>query len=240
MADNPPISQITIIGGGTAGWMTATLISRLFTRGYKIRLVESEEIGTIGVGEATIPAIKIYNQMAGIDELDLLRETQSTYKLGIEFVGWREPGHSYIHGFGNIGQDLLWLHTHQFWLRAKELGQAGNFDNYALNCAAARRNKMAAPDKRNPNSPLADFDYAYHFDASAYAKFLRRRSEAQVELEVAACDRGHRRLSAQPRIGQEVTEVTSRRRHRERLPVDREHAIAHTVAGTVTGVGEQA
>ncbi|MDE2436454.1 MAG: tryptophan 7-halogenase [Sphingomonadales bacterium] len=179
MADNPPIANITIVGGGTAGWMTAMLLSRLFTTGYSIRLIESEQIGTIGVGEATIPAIKIYNEMAGISETDLLRETNATYKLGIEFVNWRRPGHSYIHGFGNIGQDLLWLHTHQFWLKAMASGQASHFDNYALNCAAARRNRMAPPDKRNPNSPLADFDYAFQFDATAYAAFLRRRSEAQ-------------------------------------------------------------
>lgn len=179
MVENPPISQITIVGGGTAGWMTAALLSRLFTRGYTIRLIESDAIGTIGVGEATIPAIKIYNQMAGIEELDLLRETQATYKLGIEFAGWRHPGHSYMHGFGNIGQDLLWLHTHQFWLRRQQLGAVSDFDNYALNCAAARRNKMAAPDPRNPNSPLADIDYAFHFDATAYAAFLRKRAEAQ-------------------------------------------------------------
>lgn len=179
MAENAPISNITIVGGGTAGWMTAALLSRLFTRGYTIRLVESEAIGTIGVGEATIPPIKIYNQMAGIDELEMLRETQATFKLGIEFPGWRAPGHSYIHGFGNIGQDLLWLHTHQFWLKAAQQGLVGHFDNYSLNCAAARRNKMATPNKRDASSPLADFDYAYHFDATAYAQFLRRRSQAQ-------------------------------------------------------------
>lgn len=182
MACNEPISNITIVGGGTAGWMTAALLSRLFTRNYIIRLVESDEIGTIGVGEATIPAIKIFNQMAGIEEADLLRETQATYKLGIDFTNWREPGHSYIHGFGAIGQDLLWLHTHQFWLKAAQIGQGGqvgSFDNYALNCAAARRNRMASPDKRNPNSPLADIDYAYHLDATAYAALLRRRAEAQ-------------------------------------------------------------
>lgn len=179
MMGNTPISNITIVGGGTAGWMTAALVSRLFNRGYKIRLIESEAIGTIGVGEATIPAIKIYNQMAGIDDIDLLRETQATYKLGIEFVGWRAPGHSYIHGFGAIGQDLLWLHTHQFWLRGQQLGVAGPFDNYALNCAAARRNRMATPDTRNPNSPLADLDYAFHFDAAAYAMFLCKRAVGQ-------------------------------------------------------------
>jgi len=179
MDQNTPIARITIVGGGTAGWMSAVLLSRLFTSGYQIRLIEAADIGTIGVGEATIPAIKIFNEMAGIDDLDLLRETHATYKLGIEFANWREPGHSYIHGFGNIGQDLLWLHTHQFYLRHHGSGQLGHFDNYAINCAAARRNRMATPDKRNPSSPLSDLDYAFHFDASAYAAFLRRRSEAQ-------------------------------------------------------------
>lgn len=184
MLANAPISEITIVGGGTAGWMTAALLSRLFTNGYKIRLVESDEIGTIGVGEATIPAIKIYNEMAGIDELDLLRETQATYKLGIEFVNWRKQGHTYIHGFGNIGQDLLWLHTHQFYLRHLEAEGSNSFDQYAINCVAARQNKMATPDKRNPTSPLYDLDYAYHFDATAYAAFLRRRSEAQGVVRI--------------------------------------------------------
>lgn len=178
LGTNKPLKKVTIIGGGTAGWMTATLLSRLFT-GYEIKLVESEAIGIIGVGEATIPPIKIYNQMAGIDDLDLLRETFATYKLAIEFRDWSRPGVSYMHGFGNIGQDLLWLHTHQFYLKYRESGKLGSFDNYAISASAARRNKMATPDPRNPSSPLADFDYAFHFDASAYAAFLRRRSEAQ-------------------------------------------------------------
>ena len=179
MAGNSPIRKVTIAGGGTAGWMAAALLSRLFGASYQIRLIESEDIGTIGVGEATIPAIKIYNQMAGIAEDDLLREAQATYKLGIEFVNWRTPGHSYIHGFGDIGQDLLWLHTHQFFLRYGGEKRFGSFDKFALNCAAARGNKMAMPDKRDPTSPLHGFDYAYHFDASLYAAFLRRRAEAQ-------------------------------------------------------------
>ncbi|MXP28625.1 tryptophan halogenase [Porphyrobacter algicida] len=170
---------ITIAGGGTAGWMTAALISRLFTRGYKVRLVESDAIGTIGVGEATIPAIQIYNQMAGIEEAELLRHTQATYKLGIEFVNWREIGHSYMHGFGGVGQDLLWLHTHQFFLKYKDSARLGSFDDYAFNCALARRNRMASPDKRNPALPAYDLEYAYHFDASLYAAFLRRRAEMQ-------------------------------------------------------------
>lgn len=179
MSGNMPISNVTIVGGGTAGWMTAALLSRLFGNNYRIRLVESEQIGTIGVGEATIPAIKIFNEMAGIEDKDLLKEANATYKLGIEFVDWRTRGHSYIHGFGAIGQDLLWLHTHQFYLKYRDQAGFGSFDNYALNCVAARQNRMATPDKRNPASPLYDFDYAFHFDASLYAALLRRRSEAQ-------------------------------------------------------------
>jgi tryptophan halogenase len=174
---NAPLSRITIVGGGTAGWMAAALLSRLFTSGYEIRLIESDEIGTIGVGEATIPAIRTYAQLAGIDETEMIRATQATFKLGIEFVNWREPGHSYIHGFGKIGQDLLWLHTHQFWLKMAGRGQARHFDHYALNTLAARKNRFAPPDSRNPGSPLADIDYAYHFDASLFAAFLRRQSE---------------------------------------------------------------
>lgn len=177
MTENPPISDITIVGGGTAGWMTAALISRLFTRGYRIRLIESEQIGIIGVGEATIPAIRTFNQLAGIDEAEMIRETQATFKLGIEFVNWREPGASYIHGFGNVGKDLLWLHTHQFWLKYAPRGLARAFDAYSINCAAARLNRFAQPDARKPDSPLADIDYAYHFDASLFAAYLRRRAE---------------------------------------------------------------
>jgi tryptophan halogenase len=173
---NAPLKTITVVGGGTAGWMTAALISQLFV-GYDIRLIESDEIGIIGVGEATIPAIRIYNMLAGIDEFEMVRATQATFKLGIEFVNWREPGWSYIHGFGKIGQDLLWLHPHQFWLKMAERGEVKHFDHYALNCLAARKNRFSLPDTRNPNSPMADIDYAFHFDASLYAAFLRARAE---------------------------------------------------------------
>ncbi len=177
--NNAPLSRITIVGGGTAGWMAAALLSRLFTRGYEISLIESDEIGTIGVGEATIPAIRTYAQLAGIDEVEMIRATQATFKLGLEFVNWREPGHSYIHGFGKIGQDLLWLHTHQFWLKLHARGQARHFDHYALNTLAARKNRFAQPDLSTPGSPMADIDYAYHFDASLFAAYLRRQSEAR-------------------------------------------------------------
>ena len=170
--------RVTIVGGGTAGWMAAALLSKLLI-GYDICLVESEDIGTIGVGEATIPPIRVFNRLCGIDENDFVRATQASFKLGIEFVNWREPGHSYIHGFGKIGQDLLWLHTHQFWLKMAGQGGVKSFDHYALNCLAARKNRFAPPDRRDPNSPLADIDYAYHFDASLYAAFLRQQAEAR-------------------------------------------------------------
>lgn len=175
---NVPIRDVTIVGGGTAGWMTAALLSGLLT-GYRIRLIESEEIGTIGVGEATIPAIRNYNALAGIDQFEMMRATQATFKLGIEFVNWREQGHSFIHGFGKIGQNLMWLHPHQIWLKLAAQGKAKPFEHYALNCLAARKNRFCLPDPRNPGSPMAHVDYAYHFDASLYAAFLRRRSEAQ-------------------------------------------------------------
>ena len=170
---------VTIVGGGTAGWMAAALLSKLLMRGFEIRLVESDEIGTIGVGEATIPAIRTFNQLAGVDEPEFMRATQATFKLGIQFVDWRGPGHSYVHGFGKIGQDLLWLHPHQFWLKYAAQGEVRHFDNYALNCVAALENRFAHPDLRNPNSPLAGIDYAFHMDASLYARFLRSQSEAR-------------------------------------------------------------
>ncbi len=174
-----PTFAITIVGGGTAGWMTAGLLSRLLTRGYRIRLIESDEIGTIGVGEATIPAIRTYLQLAGIDEAEMIRATQATFKLGIDFVDWKQEGSRYFHGFGNIGRDLLWLHMHQFWLRGTAIGGVGDFDDYSINGVAARLNRFAQADKRNPQSPMADIDYAYQFDASLLARFLRQRAEAQ-------------------------------------------------------------
>ncbi len=173
-----PVRTITIVGGGTAGWMTAALLSKLL-HGFTIRLIESEEIGTIGVGEATIPAIKIFNRLIGVDEPAMIRATQASFKLGIEFVNWRAPSHSYIHGFGKIGQDLLWLRTHQFWLKMRERGAVRDFDHYALNVVAARKGRFLPPDTQNPHSPLADIDYAYHFDAGLYAAFLRRESEGR-------------------------------------------------------------
>jgi tryptophan halogenase len=177
--DNPdaPLKTITIVGGGTAGWMTAAMLSHLF-RSYTIRLIESEEIGIIGVGEATIPSIRTYNDMAGIDQVEMIRATQATFKLGIDFVNWRSGNDRYFHGFGRIGHDFMWLHPHQLWLMAQRHGEGRHFDHYALNCVAGMQNKFCYPDPRNPASPIGGLDYAYQFDASLFARYLRGRAEA--------------------------------------------------------------
>jgi tryptophan 7-halogenase len=175
-----PVRKVTIIGGGTAGWSTAAVLSQWMTQ-VEIKLVESDEIGIVGVGEATIPHIRNLVALAGIDPLKMISESKATFKLGIQFVDWGAPGETYIHGFGKIGRDMLWLHPHQLWLaaRARTPDRVKHFDNYALNCVASLKNRFAFPDKRNPHSPLADIDYAYHFDASLFARFLRSESEAR-------------------------------------------------------------
>ena len=174
---NAPLETITIVGGGTAGWMTAAMLSHVF-RSYAIRLIESEDIGTIGVGEATIPSIRTYNDLAGIDQVEMMRATQATFKLGIDFVDWRCGNDRYFHGFGRIGHDFMWLHPHQLWLGEHERGTAQPFDAYSLNCVAAMQNKFNYPDPRRPASPIGGLDYAYQFDAALFAKYLRMRSEA--------------------------------------------------------------
>ena len=171
------MQKILIVGGGTAGWMTAALFGKLFQGLYDIELVESEAIGTVGVGEATIPAIKTYNELIRLDEPEFMRRTQATFKLGVQFVDWLRPGHSYIHGFGVIGQDWEWLRCHQYWLRANQRGRAGDFVNYSINTAAALANKFmhARPDMKE--SPIAQIAFAFQFDASLYAKYLRSLAE---------------------------------------------------------------
>jgi tryptophan halogenase len=175
-----PVRKVTIVGGGTAGWMTAAVLSQWLSK-VEIKLIESDEIGIIGVGEATIPHIRNFFALAGIDTLKMISESKATFKLGIEFIDWGAPGEKYIHGFGKIGRDMLWLHPHQLWLAAKARipDRVQHFDAYSLNCVACHHNKFAFGDPRNPNSPLAGLDYAYHFDASLLARYLRSESEAR-------------------------------------------------------------
>ena len=171
------ISDLLIVGGGSAGWMAAALFSKLFEGRYRIRLIESEEIGTVGVGEATIPSIKKYNELLGLDEAAFMKRTQATFKLGIQFNDWLEKGSSYMHGFGVIGRDLGWLRCHQYWLKMHALGRASDLGAYSINTAAALADRFMRARGDMPDSPLGQIAYAYHFDAGLYARFLRDFAE---------------------------------------------------------------
>lgn len=173
------LHNIVIVGGGTAGWMTAAAMSRVLPPTYKLRLVESDAISTIGVGEATIPSIRAFNQLVNLDEDEFMRQTQATFKLGIEFVNWGKEGDSYIHGFGVIGRDQVVAKFYQYWLKMYQLGEAPDLEHFSINTVAPRHHKFMRAPKDMPNSPLADISYAFHFDAGLYAKYLRGKAEQQ-------------------------------------------------------------
>ena len=182
--------HIVIVGGGTAGWMAAAALARLTSA--RVTLVESDAIGTVGVGEATIPQIRLFNRGLGIDEAEFLRETKATFKLGIEFDGWLREGEAYMHAFGTIGHGAGLLPFHQYWLRARAEGKAAPLGRYSLNERAARALKMQMwPAK--PGQPVPDMPWAYHFDASLYAAYLRRHAEhhgaTRIEGKVGAVER---------------------------------------------------
>ncbi len=171
------IRNIVIVGGGTAGWMCASALSRMLPPDYRLCLVESDAISTIGVGEATIPSIRAFNQLLAIDEDEFMRATQETFKLGIEFLNWGKSGDRYIHGFGQIGRDQPLAKFYQFWLKMFQAGRADDLDAFSINTVAPRAAKFMRPPKDMPNSPLSDIAYAFHFDAGLYAKFLRAYAE---------------------------------------------------------------
>lgn len=172
-----PIKNIVIVGGGTSGWMSAAALSKVLGEDYRIQLVESDEIGIIGVGEATIPMIQLFNKTVGIDEAEFLRETQGTFKLGIEFVNWGKLGDRYMHGFGKVGRDLGTIKFEQYWFMANAMGHKSDLAEYSITRMAALANKFLPPQADAPNSPLSEIAYAYHFDASLYAKYLRKVCE---------------------------------------------------------------
>src|SRR5262245_58449943 len=174
------IRSVVIAGGGTAGWMTAAALARVLGPRLSITLVESSEIGIIGVGEATIPAIQQFNKLVKLDEDEFLRQTQGTFKLGIEFVDWWEKGHAYMHAFGPVGRDLAYIPFHHYWLKEqglKEQGAAGSLWDYSFNWLAAKQARFSRVE-RIADTPLAGLTWAFHFDASLYAAYLSRLAQA--------------------------------------------------------------
>ena len=182
-----PIRHIVILGGGSAGWMAAAGLAAGLGLGKgggpRITLVESEDIGIVGVGEATIPPIRLFNQQIGVDEADFLRATQGSFKLGIEFVNWGWQGNRYFHPFGTYGADFDPVPLHHWWLRERANGDETPLDAYAMAWGMASRGRFMPPG-RDPKTVQSTFDYAYHFDAALYGRFLRAHAEKQGVVRV--------------------------------------------------------
>ena len=173
------IRRIVIVGGGTAGWITTALLGRALGSQLKIRLIESDAIGTVGVGEATIPQIRNINTFLGLDEFDMLKAARATFKLGIQFNDWSRSGDSYLHAFGDIGLPYGLIPFQHYWLRSRQVPDAADLWAYSLNAQACEAGRMAIMD-RVGNSPLTGLRHAYHLDAGLYAQYLRRQCDANV------------------------------------------------------------
>ena len=163
-----PVRRVVIAGGGTAGWVVAAALAKTLGPLLAISLIESDEIGTVGVGESTIPTARSFHHLLGIDERDFMRETQSSFKLGILFEDWARIGDRYFHSFGTLGRSTWLGDFHHFWLEARAQGLAGPLGDHCVELKAAEAGRFAVADEIN---------YAYHLDASAYARFLRRFAE---------------------------------------------------------------
>lgn len=177
--------RVVIAGGGTAGWMTAAALGGTLGELIDVTLVESDAIGTIGVGESTIPPIILFNRLLGIDEAEFMRATQATFKLGIKFENWKAEGDSYFHSFGITGKDHWSAGFQHFWLQGQSVGDEHSYDDYCLELKAALAGKFAhLPDDR--------MNYAYQLDSGRYAAFLRQRAEAagvtRVEGRIASVE----------------------------------------------------
>jgi tryptophan halogenase len=180
---NPDKTRVVIAGGGTAGWLAAYSLAKRLGTQLEITLVESDLIGTVGVGEATIPTLKSFHSLMDIDEREFMVATQATFKLGIWFDNWANLGDSYIHSFGVIGQGSWMAEFHEYWLELHAQGLGGNLEDYCLEWKAAKQGKFAIQVGKT------SLNYAYHLNATAYAQFLRTKSEAlgvrRVEGKIA-------------------------------------------------------
>ena len=175
--DARQIRDVVIVGGGTAGWMTAAMMSEILAGELaRITLIESDQIGTVGVGEATIPAIQAFNQKLALDEADFMRACNATFKLGIEFVDWARLGDAYLHPFGPFGREMNGVAFHHYWRRSLDLGLDHPIGEYCLANVAAKTNRFRHPTN-DPRSINSSYAYAYHFDAGLYAQYLRRYAE---------------------------------------------------------------
>ncbi|WP_334020577.1 tryptophan halogenase family protein [Alteromonas sp. S015] len=179
---NNPVKRVVIAGGGTAGWLAASLMKKILGKAVDITLVESEAIGTVGVGEATIPPIRLVNQVLGIDDAQFIHDTKATIKLAIRFENWKKKGESYYHTFGAPGKGMAFCHFHHYWIKARQQGLKNDIWDFDLNYHAAEAGKFA---QINAKDPVVELPFAYHFDASLYAEYLRKLSEVMgvVRLE---------------------------------------------------------
>ena len=164
------IKKVVIAGGGTAGWMTAAGLTKLLGKNLEVVLVESDDIGTVGVGEATIPTLHIFHRLLNIKESEVMAATNATFKLGIQFENWKALGEDYIHSFGFLGKDCWACGFQHFWVKGRQKGIATEIGDYCVEHLGARQGRFAV-------LPNQDLNHAYHMDASLYAKFLRRISE---------------------------------------------------------------
>ncbi|MFC4699129.1 tryptophan halogenase family protein [Glaciecola siphonariae] len=190
------IKKVVIAGGGTAGWMTAALMQKVLHQQVEIELVESEDIGIVGVGEATIPPIQIFNQFLGLDEKEFLKETNGTIKLAIQFDNWKHEGHSYFHTFGAPGANLGFCNFQHYWLRAQKQGFTQSLWDFDLNYLCCKNEVF---NKINTQNPVYEVPYAYHFDSALYGRYLRKiaekagvkRTEGIIDHIATDKDNGH-------------------------------------------------
>ncbi|HTF96197.1 MAG TPA: tryptophan halogenase family protein [Cellvibrio sp.] len=168
------IRTLVIVGGGTAGWMAAASLSHfLAQKNIRITLIESTSIGTVGVGEATIPSIVRFNESIGLPELQFIRDTRASFKLGIQFEDWYKPETTFFHPFSDFGVDFSGVEFQHYFYRFKKNNPTADLHDYSVACQLAKHNHFAQP-REKPDNALADFSYAYHFDAALYAKVLRQ------------------------------------------------------------------